>query len=204
MIQWELFELKKNTAVILIFALLLGLCACSSDDETYEETVLTVLKRGKVTENIVESFDKDYYNIEELSSEFSTSIDEYNNSIGSEEIKLDRIELKDSKVYVDLIFTGPSDYEKFVGQTLFVGTVSDAYDNGYTLDVTLKGVEKGDLIGKIQLMGMMDNNIIILSEHVRIKTFSDIAYVSANVDVIDDRNARVLSESDGLAYIILE
>ncbi len=196
--------MKKITAAILIFALLLGLCACSSDDETYEETVLTVLKRGKVTENIVESFDKDYYNIEELSSEFSTSIDEYNNSIGSEEIKLDRIELKDSKVYVDLIFTGPSDYEKFVGQTLFVGTVSDAYDNGYTLDVTLKGVEKGDLIGKIQLMGMMDNNIIILSEHVRIKTFSDIAYVSANVDVIDDRNARVLSESDGLAYIILE
>ena len=196
--------MNKKTAVILIFAALLALGGCTSDEENFEETTLTVQKRGKVTENIVESFNKDYYNIEELKGEFATAISDYNDSIGSEEIQLKKIELKDQKVYVDLVFTGPSDYESFVGETLFVGTLSDAYDNGYSLDVTLKGVEKGDKIGKIQLMGMMDKNIIILSEHVRINTFKDIAYVSANVDLIDSDSARVLSESDGLAYLILE
>lgn len=196
--------MNRKTAVILILAALLALGGCASDEENYEETTLTVQKRGKVTENIVESFSKDYYDIEELKGEFATAISDYNDSIGSEEIQLKKIELKNQKVYVDLVFTGPSDYESFVGETLFVGTLSDAYDNGYSLDVTLKGVEKGDKIGKIQLMGMMDKNIIILSEHVRINTFKDIAYVSANVDLIDSDSARVLSESDGLAYLILE
>ena len=196
--------MKTKTAVIVILAAALALTGCSQEEENYEETVLSVQTRGKVSENIVESFDKDYYTIGELEGEFTSAISEYNDSIGGEEIRLKKIELKDKKVYVDLDFTGPSDYESFVGETLFVGTVSDAYDNGYSLDVTLKGVEKGDKIGKIQLMGMMDKPIVILSEHVRINVFKDIAYVSANVDVIDKRSARVLSESDGLAYLILE
>ena len=105
---------------------------------------------------------------------------------------------------MDIAFTGPSDYESFVGENLFVGTVNDAYDNGYTMDVTLKGVKEGDKIGKVRIMGMSDKDIIILSEHVRIRTFKDIAYVSANVDVLSDNEARVLSESDGLAYLILK
>jgi hypothetical protein len=114
------------------------------------------------------------------------------------------LELNGNLLTVDLDFTGPSDYENFTGESLFVGSVGDAYDNGYSMDVTLKGVEKGDKIGKVQIMGLSDNSIIILSEHVRVRAFDDIAYVSANVDVIGDNEARVLSESDGLAYIILK
>ena len=107
-------------------------------------------------------------------------------------------------MFVDIDFTGPSDYESFVGETLFVGTVSDAYDDGYTMDVMLKGVEKGDIIDKVKLMGMRDKSIIILSEHVKVKTFRDIEYVSANVDVLGSKLARITSESDGLAYLVLK
>ena len=73
-----------------------------------------------------------------------------------------------------------------------------------SMDVTLKAVDSQDKIGKVQIMGMNDNTIIILSEHVRVKAFKDIAYVSANVDVINSKEVRVLSESDGLAYLILK
>ena len=180
------------------------LTACAESEDNFEETTITVERRGKVSENIVESFDKDYYDIEELKSEFTDSVNDYNESIGGEEIRLKKMELKNSKVYVNIDFTGPSDYERFVGERLFVGTIDDAYDNGYSMDVTLKGVESGDRIGKVRIMGMKDKEIIILSEHVRINTFRDIAYVSANVDVIDSRSARVVNESDGLAYLILK
>lgn len=197
--------LKKISLTILIPLIFsFALTACSDDDAKYAETTLSVAKRGKVTERIVENFDKDYYNLEELKGEFTESIQKYNDSIGAEEIRLKNIELKDSRIYVDLDFNGPSDYERFVGEKLFVGSISDAYDNGYSMDVTLKGTEKGDKIGKVQIMGMSNDSIIILSEHVRIKTFRDIAYVSANVDLIDSDEARVLSESDGLAYLILK
>lgn len=188
---------------ILLLTVLLA-AGCGDDRYDFAETTITVEKRGKVRESIVESFDRDYYDLAELTAEFNDSVTSYNESIGGDEIRLRNIELKDAVIYVDLEFAGPSDYENFVGEQLFVGTVSDAYDNGYTMDVVLKGVEKGDKIDKVRIMGMSDRTIIILSEHARIKTFSDIAYVSANVDVIDSDEARVLNESDGLAYIILE
>ena len=189
--------------LILVFVLML-IPACADEEGDYAETTITVEKKGRVRESIVDTFDKDYYSIEELKAEFTDSVAKYNEAIGGEEIRLRKIEMKDSKVYVDIDFTGPSDYENFVGEKLFVGTIGDAYDNGYTMDVVLKGVEKGDKIDKIKIMGMSDRNIIILSEHARIRTFRDIAYVSANVDVIDGNEARVLNESDGLAYLILE
>ncbi len=197
--------MKRRFIVIFILSFVMILPAgCAQGEEDYEETTLSVGRKGRVTENIVEPFDKEYYDINELSNEFNDSVAKYNESIGGDEIKLKKIELADSKVYVDLDFNGPSDYESFIGEKLFVGTISDAYDNGYTMDVVLKGTDNGDKISKVQIMGMKDRDIIILSEHVRIKTFRDIAYVSANVDVIDSRQARVLSESDGLAYLILK
>ena len=196
--------MKKIILTILITALIPALAGCAQGEENYDETTLTVSKNGRVDQHIIESFDRDYYNIDELKDEYEKAVTAYNESIGGDEIKLKKIELKDSKVYVDIAFTGPSDYESFVGENLFVGTVNDAYDNGYTMDVTLKGVKEGDKIGKVRIMGMSDKDIIILSEHVRIRTFKDIAYVSANVDVLSDNEARVLSESDGLAYLILK
>ena len=153
---------------------------------------------------LIVKFVIDYYNLDELKSEFESLVSQYNENIGGEEIRLKKVELNGTLLTVDLDFTGPSDYENFTGERLFVGTVKDAYDNGYTMDVTLKGVEKGDKIEKVQIMGLSDKSIVILSEHVRVRTFDDIAYVSANVDVVGDNEARVLSESDGLAYIILK
>ena len=190
--------------ILIVMMIVLPLTGCSDEEKDYAETTITVEKKGRVRERIVDTFDKDYYNIEELKSEFSDSVSQYNETIGGEEIRLKSIEMKDSRVYVDLEFTGPSDYENFVGEKLFVGTIADAYDNGYTMDVVLKGVDKGDKIDKIKIMGMSDSSIVIMSEHARIRTFRDIAYVSANVDVIDGNEARVLNESDGLAYLILK
>ncbi len=195
---------SKFIKICIMAAALITFCGCAEGEYDFAETTITVEKRGKIKESIVESFDKDYYDIEELKGEFADSVASYNGSIGGDEIELKKIELKDSNIYVDLEFNGPSDYESFIGEKLFVGTVGDAYDNGYTMDVVLKGVDRGDKIDKLKIMGMSDHSIIILSEHARIRTFRDIAYVSANVDVIDSREARVLNESDGLAYLILK
>ena len=196
--------MRRKFPLILICVLSVFLAACSGGEENYDETTLTVSKKGRVKETIVESFARDYYDLDELKSEFSDSVSNYNEAIGGEEIKLGDIELKNSMVYVDIDFTGPSDYESFVGETLFVGTVNDAYDDGYTMDVMLKGVEKGDIIDKVKLMSMRDKSIIILSEHVKVKTFKEIEYVSANVDVLGSKLARITSESDGLAYLVLK
>ena len=197
-------SVMRKRIIVIMTAVLVCLSASAEAEGDYAESTIVVAKKGRISERIIENFDKDYYNLDELKSEFESLVSQYNENIGGEEIRLKKVELNGTLLTVDLDFTGPSDYENFTGERLFVGTVKDAYDNGYTMDVTLKGVENGDKIEKVQIMGLSDKSIVILSEHVRVRTFDDIAYVSANVEVVGDNEARVLSESDGLAYIILK
>lgn len=202
-----LFSLKKSNRILTVcFVMLLPalLAGCNDKEEQYYETTLKIDKKGNITENIVESFDKDYYDVSELANEFEKEVQNYNDSMGSEEIRLKGTEQKDGEVFVKVEFNGPSDYQSFVGEEMFIGTIDDAVQNGYSMNVSLKGVDKGDIISRVQIMGMKDKNIVIMSEPVRVKLYSDIAYVSANVDVVGSKEARILSESGGLAYIVLK
>ena len=73
----------------------------------------------------------------------------------------------------------------------------DTLKNGDTISITLKD-SNGNPIADQKV------DIIIVSEVVRINSPKKIEYTSANVDVIDERNARVSSESAGLAYIVVK
>lgn len=201
--------MKKNCLLLINLIIILAFCliGCgdNQNDDTFDETTITIDKKGRVTEQVVASFDKDYYDVSELEAEFVSAIDSYDKEVGEAgRIKLKNVQLKGNSVYIGLDFNSTADYEGLIKETLFCGTVNEAYDNGYIMDVMLKGTEQGDKIGKIEIMGMIDKHIIIMSEPVKIRSFYPIAYVSANVDVLGEKEARVVSESGGLAYLILE
>lgn len=178
------------------------LTGCSRFEEPITETTLQVSKGGAVVETIVEMFDKDYYNVDELKGEISDAIMQYPGAADS--IKFDDIHTEDNNVYVTLEFASLKDYEQFQKKEAFYGSINDAYDAGYSMDVTLKGIKEGDKISKAELMQMSDEKIIIVSEPVCLRTPYKIAYVSANVEVIDSKCARISNESTGLAYVVLK
>lgn len=188
----------------MLFVLTLSGCNEESND-SFAETTISIDKKGRISQQIVESFDKDYYDVNELKQEFEGAISSYNQSADTAEaIKLKDIHVEDGSVYVSLDYASAKDYSELQKEQLFVGTINDAYNAGYMMSVTLKGTQEGDKIGKVEIMGMSDKHIIILSEPVRVHAYSNIKYVSANVDVISETDARVSSESGGLAYIILD
>lgn len=176
----------------------------SKSDGQYDETTLSIDKKGRVSETIVESFDKDYYDVAELTSEFDKLIDDYNSEHEGKPVTHKEIKLENGKVFVPLEFASVSDYVGLLNEDLFYGTISDAYDCGYKMDVTMKGVKEGNKIGKVEIMGMKDKQIVILGGRVRLKLSVPIAYVSASVEVLSDKEVRTTSETGGLAYIILE
>ena len=179
-------------------------CACGSSVEQFDETTLSIGKKGSVSETIVDGFDKDYYDVNELKNEFDAAISEYNSGKEEDSVVLKGIVCENNQVHASLDFSSFDDYEAFQNEEIFLGSISDAYDAGYSMDVTLKGVGEGDKIGKEDLMNNKDNSILIISEPVLVNTYSKILYVSANVEVIDDKQARISSESEGLAYLILK
>lgn len=184
----------------------LASCGEDKNDSSYDETTISVDKNGVITETIVSAFNKDYYSIDELTNEFNATITKYNASVDDNEAAvLKEITQKDGNVYVNLVFKDKDAYKEVQNEDFFFGTIGQAYDNGYRMDVTLKGVANGDKIERVQIMGMSDKHIIIFSEPCKIKTFRPITYVSANVELLGDKLARSSSESgSGLCYIILD
>lgn len=195
--------MKKILLLLSILIMTFCFSACDKAQESFDESTLVLSKKGTVEQTIVESFDKPYYDINELKLEYENAVNDYNKS-HEDSISLNDLKNMNGNVYVELNYSTCDAYEIFQNEELFVGTINDAYDNGYSMDVTLQGVKDKDIISKKELMDMKDMNIVIVSEPVLIKTFSNIAYISANVEVVDKNKARISGENDGLAYLILK
>lgn len=190
--------------LVLTCSLLAGCGESQADIETdYKETTIRIDKKGSVSETIIEPFDKDYYDIDELKEEFLQDINEYNSSKTDETVKLKSIKLENGNVNVQVEFASTEDYKNLVKEDLYYGTINDAYDSGYKMDIAMKGTKEGNKIGKVEIMGMKDKEIVILSEHVKVSVPRNIEYVTANVEVLSEKEARVVSESGGLAYLVL-
>lgn len=191
--------------ILVLTVMITPLTGCKEENEDeYEETTVVVDKKGRITQNIVESFDKDYYSLDELTSSFDEGISSYNAASGTKSIELKSISEENGRIYATVKYDDYDAFTSLQGQTMFYGTVKDAYAKGFLMDVTLKGIADGDKIGKVQIMGMADKHIIIITGPLRLETYADVAYVSANVDVLNNRSIRVTSETGtGLAYVLL-
>ena len=188
---------------LFISAVFLAGCSDSADGIT--ETTLIVARDGGVSEAIIEDFDKDYYLRSDLESFIDQRINEFNAS-GSEgkKVSLDRLTVENRKALAVVDFDSIETYADFSGNEAFFGTISEAYDAGYSFDVTLKSTTESETIGKEEIMEMDDKHILVISEPISVRSSRRILYASANVDVKDTNNVSVSSESVGLAYMILK
>lgn len=188
-------------AVFLIF--LMGCGKKGLNDVT--ETTVFVAKNGHVTDAIVESFDKEYYNSAELQHMIDDELADYNESNDAKgTLEVTKYEVEDDVVRAYIEFSNGEAYSDFNDVSFFFGTVKEAEKMGYSIDVTLRDVENGGTIGKEELEELYKYHIVIISEPVQVMTYSKILYCGANVDLIDNNLARVSNESAGLAYLIIK
>lgn len=198
--------MKKILFLLLCCILAISLSGCSADSkEEYYETTLFFEEDGKITDVIVESFDSENYSEDGLKTFFNEKISDYNSTnIGKGEVELKGLDIGEGRAKATLLFDSCDTYNEFYSSTAYYGSINDAYDKGLISETVLKKRGSSETITKNDLMGMQKENIIIVSEIVRIKSPKKIEYTSANVDVIDERNARVSSDSAGLAYIVVK
>ena len=196
--------MKRVILVISALLITMTLLGCGSDDSDTLESTLIFSKKGAVTNVIVEPFTKDYYDVDGLRTFFNEKVNEYKTSGEKGTIALSDIEIKGGVAKATLDFDSAQTYQDFYNTELFYGTINDAYDAGYTLNITLKEVNGKETISKNDLMEMQKKKIIIVSEKIAVVSKNKIKYASANVEVIDKNNVRISSDSTGLAYLVLE
>ena len=185
-------NIKKTVITALIAATVCSnITACGAEKE--QATCVEIDKDGKVTNVIYEAFDKEYYDIQELSDMAASEISEYNSEYSNQKIALEKAELveDDSFAKLTMTYVSASDYSHFNQVSLFYGTVEEALDKGYTVSNTLVNSE-GDSMDGSFIEEHKNRHIVITSDKSNIKTPYNIEYMSKGV-TLNDKKEAVLS-----------
>ena len=68
---------------------------CGLSGKIPEEDTISVDKKGRVTSTIVEDFDKEFYDAEELEGEIDAELAEYNQNFAADHIRKEAFEVED-------------------------------------------------------------------------------------------------------------
>lgn len=199
-------------AVICTMALLTG---CEKEQVYIPVTTNTIeaLQDGRVIGYIVEDFDKDYYDINELEDMVRTEIDAYNDEkknlsteAGRTLVIVDKVYMAEDgskKAVVALNFQNAAVYADYMEQELFYGTVAEAVANGYELDKKLANVKGGDVFAGEQIQKNSEKLVLILKDTVTVRTEGTVQYLSANARLTEDGFVDCTGNDD-LKYIIIK
>lgn len=196
--------MKKCIGLIILCVMVTLLSGCGQTNVIIAEPAIVSSRDGSITQTIVESFDKDYYDINELIDTYNSAFNEYESAHSNQMITLTDAHTENGKVFVTIKYSSYICARDFGGADVFYGIVNDAYDAGYDFDINLMNVLNGEVIGKAEMMDIKNNHLLIVSEPGLVCTDFKILYVSPNVEVLSEKKVRVSSDSGGFAYIVMK
>ncbi len=209
---------RMRMAAGILFA---GLClwgcgqggAGAVTDTGEPRAVIEVNKDGSISETIQEGFEAEYYDEEELRNMVLSEVAEFNRSYQPENIQIEKLENEKGMITMELKYSSARAYtafntDEYNEKTLFSGTVAEAYEAGYSLDVSMTDPQGEKGIGKEGLLSMGEARILIADQPVRVKLPGKIQYIGEHVtpagkdkaDMQADENGEAL----GMYYVVYE
>lgn len=181
----------------------IAMMGCSFGKAEITKDTVTIEKNGKVTETLVDVFDRDYYNLPELEEMAKEEIQMYNATVGDHKVTyLSGSEGDDRTVQMKLEYSDPDCYAEFNDTSFFYGTVTEAYKAGCGLDLELHDAkDESQQIGLDDLLGMGNRHMLWMEQDSNVVLPSDIIYVSQNVTSVDGKQADV--NYDGNPVVII-
>lgn len=125
-------------AIVLLIAVSL-LVSNVMDEKIAEENSVYILKDDKILSTNVEIFG-DEYDQKELKAFMNDAIKAYNEENGSGSVKQKAFQLKNGTATSVLQYKNADVFEDFYGRELFVGTVGEAIQAGYSFDIPFADV----------------------------------------------------------------
>lgn len=188
----------KGTGIFAMVALLMCGCGAPKVPDKVDVTSISITEDGGVTSYLVDEFDKDYYNISDLTAMAIGEVADYNtkNQTGEDiPIVVEKVEgMQDgsNKVRVIHKYNKTDTYMDYNGSVLFYGTVKEALDAGYLSErggsssLVLKDVKDDTLMVKEQLLQDQDRYLVITNEAARVYCPAKVTHVSEGATYMDD------------------
>lgn len=199
--------MRKSLALVLAIAVMtMAFAGCgNSGDSVVTETTIELKKDGSVIHTIVESFTEDYYDLQELTDMIQAACDSYNASAGADAVAVSDMSENEGILTVKMTYRDASAYAGFNKLALFSGTIKDAYNAGYDLNVTLYSLQDDSVsVGKEEILGMGEKHIAIVREAVDVKVWDKVLYASGDVLGTGDGRTVMVGDNSALTYIIFE
>ena len=193
--------MRKRISLCLLMCSILLFSGCKG--ALPEDDTISVDKKGRVTSTIVEEFDKEFYDAEELEGEIDEELAKYNQNFAADHIRKEAFKVEDGTASLQLVFDEWKYYSDYTGLTLFAGTVSEAEEEGYDLQLYGEYMDADGSLTDVETVSAgEDVHVLILEEAVKVQVPGKILAVSPsdNVTVTDSREASV--QEAGLSYII--
>ncbi len=162
---------KAGLIGILLGIMAVALCACELGAST-GTNLLYVTKKNQVTAFYMESLDQDYYDEEELQEFVEEAVASYIEEAGKNTVVIKKFQVKNQVATLKLHFASIEDYAAFQGETLFVGTVGEALEAGYSFDGEFLKVESKALKETeedFDVTTLEDLKVLILNEKINVK-----------------------------------
>lgn len=193
---------KQLIFIILLVMTIVMTAGCSGQSaELADKSSIRVFSDGHIEARIVESFEQDYYNESELMEMVTEEITTYNIKRGGEPIKVLSEELVNQQMILELSFEDSESFNDYMPDTIFFGTVNDAYQEGYDFNRSLSVVGKdGATIGKKDLLNMAKHKLIIYTGETPLLAPNKITYYSQGMNLLDTKT--VEPQAEGSYFII--
>ena len=194
--------MKKRIGAVCVLAAALLLAGCGKSFEPTASS-LYIQKDGKLTQAIVESFEQDFYSLDELKSMTEKEVDTYNQDFGEERVSVNRLEVQNETLYLLLDYMDMYAYSQYNDVFCFVGTIDEALDAGLSFDMVFKDTAYDEFTAA-EATANKKNHVAVLKEEGMVELEQAVKYVSNNVEIIEDKLVQVMpiEDEDEYAYII--
>lgn len=175
---------RKWMAWVGICAIALVGCGSTKMPETIEKTTISVQKEGEVTVYLVETFDKSYYDISELTSMARKEAADYNTEKQQgEKVPVSVLQVEEiagDNVMITYEYQDAETYMDFAEGVLFYGTVQEALAEGYNLEeLPLSSVKDGTLAKEGYLQQeAKEKHVLITDQKAEIYCPYGVTYIS--------------------------
>lgn len=194
-----------RAAGLLLAAGMIFLTACAEGGGE-EVSSVTILKDGKVKSLIVESFDKSYYDQDELQQKILREAADYNKEAGEGTVSVEKVAAQDKVVRVEMTYADASSYASFNDGIFFLGSVKEAQDAGYDLNRVLSSAKDlKETVGMSDILAMTQMRLLITDRTEPVTLNGKAAYISDNVTMDKKLKTAFFDEESGeLAYILFK
>lgn len=191
--KWKLY------ACLVISTLALTGCFNSELDlkaEQLEKNTLSIKRSGEVYSGIVETFDKSYYNKEELEQYLNDVIENYNSLNGEDMVSMDSFSVADKNAKVVFKYKSMEDYKALNEVEAEYFTVEEATEKGI-FPGKLKSIKDDTDVAKKTVEENSDYHVLVLNEEYDVKLSGKIHYY-VNCTVYNNKSVHTSPEKTSI------